>query len=254
MMGPLRVDMFREDLYRKIFKFNQHERDRWVFEQADSLPSGSRLLDVGAGSCPYRSYFRHCEYKTHDFTELEKEQLIGNSGYGQIDYVSDIVCIPVKDASFDAILCTEVLEHVPEPIRAIKEFARILKPGGTLFLTAPLGSGIHQNPYHFYGGYTPYWYRKFLTENNFEGIKIEANGGFFKHFGQESIRFAKVTAPWRIDAHRRWQLCWTPFWMILLPWFLFFLPAICNMLDPLDRPKFFTVGYHVVARKAEGRR
>jgi ubiquinone/menaquinone biosynthesis C-methylase UbiE len=93
--------------------------------------------------------------------------------------VSDIVSIPVEDASFDAILCTEVLEHVPEPIRAIKEFARILKPGGTLFLTAPLGSGIHQDPYHFYGGYTPYWYRKFLTQNNFEGLKIEANGGFF---------------------------------------------------------------------------
>lgn len=244
--------MFRESKYQKIFKFNQYERDRWVSEQARRLPSGCRILDVGAGSCPYRSYFRHCIYKTHDFTELSKEQLIGNSGYGQIDYISDIVSIPVANASFDAILCTEVLEHVPDPIRALKEFARILKPGGKLLLTAPLGSGIHQEPYHYYGGYTPYWYRKFLAENDFNMISIEPNSGFFKHFGQESIRFAKMTIPWRIDVDRVWQLGWAPFWIILLPWSLIFLPVICHIMDPLDKSKFFTVGYHVKARKAHG--
>jgi hypothetical protein len=55
-----------------------------VFEQANRLPSGSRLLDVGAGSCPYRSFFKHCEYKTHDFAELEKEQLIGIPDTGKL--------------------------------------------------------------------------------------------------------------------------------------------------------------------------
>lgn len=243
--------MFHESLLQRVFKFNQYERDRWVFEQAECLPAGCRVLDVGAGSCPYRNYFSHCKYKTHDFTQLSNEKVIGGSGYGQIDYVSDILSIPVADASFDAILCTEVLEHVPEPILALNEFARILRPGGKLLLTAPLGSGIHQDPYHYYGGYTPYWYRKFLTVNDFDNIEIEPNGGFFKHFGQESIRFAKMSAPWNMDRGLPWRFGWALFWVLLMPWLVFFLPIICFILDPLDKNNDFTVGYHVAASKPE---
>src|SRR5258708_19124467 len=72
-----------------------------------------------------------------------------------MDVVSEAHAIPVCDASFDAIVCTEVLEHVPEPIAVVREFGRIVAPGGRLILTAPLGSGIHQEPYHFYGGVNP---------------------------------------------------------------------------------------------------
>jgi ubiquinone/menaquinone biosynthesis C-methylase UbiE len=97
--------------------------------------------------------------------------------YGQIDYVSDIASIPVPAASFDCLFCAEVLEHVPEPISAIKEFNRILKLGGYLFLSAPLGADLHQQPYHYYGGFTPHFYRKFLPEYGFEILKIEPNGG-----------------------------------------------------------------------------
>lgn len=106
-----------------------------------------------------------------------------------------------------------VLEHVPEPIKVIQEIARVLKPGGKLLLTAPLGSGIHQEPYHFYGGYTPYWYQKFLTRAGFLEIIVEPNGGFFRHYGQESWRFATLLAPWR--SRRQWL--WTPFWLLILP-------------------------------------
>jgi ubiquinone/menaquinone biosynthesis C-methylase UbiE len=193
----LSLKQFTSDVLRRIYAFNQYERDRWVAAQAAKVAPSSRVLDVGAGSCPYRNLFAHCEYKTHDFAQLQPDQLLGRQGYGAIDYISDILSIPVPDASFDVILCTEVLEHVPEPIRAVQEFARILKPGGKLLLTAPLGSGLHQEPYHFYGGYTPHWYHKFLKEAGFESITIEPNGGFFKHYGQESLRFVTLLAPWR---------------------------------------------------------
>jgi SAM-dependent methyltransferase len=246
------VNIFSESLYRKVFKFNQYERDRWVIKCARALPSGSRVLDVGAGSCPYRIFFSHCTYKTQDSTTLAKEQLTGQAGYGRIDYVSDILAIPVDDSSFDVIICTEVLEHVPEPIRALKEFFRILKVGGKLLLTAPLGSGIHQEPHHYYGGFTPYWYQKFLTENGFEQIEVEANGGFCRHFGQESIRFAKMSAPWKMDVSSSWQIGWTVYWVLLLPFLLFILPVISYILDPLlDKKNFFTTGYHVSATKTD---
>ena len=139
---------------KRTLNFNQINRDEWVASKAKELPEGSTVLDAGAGSCRYRDLFKHCYYVTQDFCSYEGPSM----RYGKIDYVCDITEIPVDDNSFDAILCTEVLEHVTEPIKAIQEFARILKPRGRLFLTAPLGSGIHMPPYHFYGGFSPYWY------------------------------------------------------------------------------------------------
>ena len=207
------------------------------------------MLDVGAGSAPYRSEFSHCEYRTQDYAKLQADQLLDKHGYSQLDYECDILHIPVDDGSFDVVLCTEVLEHVPEPIEAIREISRILRPGGKLLLTAPLGSGIHQQPYHFYGGYTPYWYRRFLPENGFEHIDIQPNGGFFKHYGQESMRLARLLNPMRISKNRLLQLLWLPVWLLLLPWLAFLCPLLCHFLDRLDGEKAFTVGYHVTAQK-----
>jgi len=231
-------------LLRRAFSFNLPHRDEWVAAQAARVPAGARVLDVGAGSCPYRPLFAHCEYRAHDFQQLQPGDLRGRKGYGHLDYVGDLCAIPVADASFDVILCTEVLEHVPEPIRAVKEFARIVKPGGKVLLTAPLGSGLHQEPYHFYGGYTPHWYRRFLHEAGFEDIQIEPNGDFFSFYGQESVRCAMLLAPWKGGA----RLFWLPVWCLGLPWCLC-APLLAPIWDRMDREKTFTVGYHVSARR-----
>ena len=249
----MKLGMRRLKLVRKFFDFNAYERGRWVALQAQAIPSGSRVLDVGAGSCPYRENFGHCEYKTHDFEGLASHQLSGKSGYGKIDYASDILSIPVDSNSFDVILCTEVLEHTPEPIRVMEEFARILRPGGKLLLSAPLGSGLHQEPYHYYGGFTPFWYQTFLKKVKFDHVTIEANGGFFKHYGQESIRFICLTVPWKIDSGRLGRWFWCIPWLFLSPICLFFIPVLCHSLDSLDKDQGFTVGYHVTAYKTDGK-
>lgn len=233
-------------LHNGFFAFNLINRDHWVAEQAKQLPTGSRILDVGAGSCPYRHLFDHCEYRTQDVALLQSEQL-RHGGYGQIDYVSDATAIPAPDGEFDAVLCTEMLEHHPEPIKVVNELARILKPGGTLLLTAPLGSGIHQEPYHFYGGYTPYWYERFLTEAGFEQITITANEGFYRFFSQESLRFLRLSAPWRIPEGVPIRLLWTPLWLVLLPFLGLIIPLLGVLIDGWDQEKRFTVGYHVRA-------
>ena len=233
---------------KSILFFNQPSRDEWVKLKASTIPRGARILDVGAGSCPYRSHFDHCDYRTHDFEKLGPNQLRDKRGYGTLDYVGDICSIPVEAASFDVVLCTEVLEHVPEPIRAVKEFSRILKPGGQLLLTAPLGSGLHQEPYHFYGGYTPHWYRRFLGEAGFEEIQIEPNRGFFSFYGQECMRVVFSMAPWK-----GWrQLVWFPWWCLGLPW-CFSVVLLAGALDRFDpSPTLFTIGYHVSAKRSPG--
>ncbi len=232
-----------------IFNFNQVERDRWVRRQATGLPAQSAVLDVGAGNGPYRQFLSHCSYKTQDFSALTPEQLRDHKGYGPIDYVCDATAIPVPDNHFDVVLCTEVLEHVSEPIKVIQEIARVLKPGGKLLLTAPLCSGIHQEPYHFYGGYTPYWYQKFLPQAGFAELSVEPNGGFFKHYGQESVRLARMLTPWRVPAPWLVRLFLLPLWLVSLPWFVLCAPLACHLLDRLDIEKKFTIGYHVIAIK-----
>lgn len=229
-----------------LFAFNLRNRDRWIAAQAASVPKGAKVLDVGAGSAPYRALFNQCDYSTQDFSELKPDQL-RHGGYGAIDIVSPAHAIPVTDASFDVLLCTEVLEHVPEPIAVIREFGRILRPGGRLILTAPLGSGIHQEPYHFYGGYTPYWYEKFLAENGFESVGVTANAGTLRHIAQETIRFVRLTGPFGFAAPWYIHLVWLPFWIMLAPALAFAVPIAAKLLDRYDAEKRFTVGYHVTA-------
>ena len=214
---------------RNIYAFNQHNRDLWVHNEAKKIPAGARVLDVGAGPCRYKGYFSHCDYKAHDFC-LTPEQ-----SYGNLDYISDITNISVPNGSFDAILCTEVLEHVVNPADAIKEIQRILKPGGKLLLSAPLGSWLHQEPIHYYGGFTPYWYREVLGSSGFINVNIDKNGGFFRFFGQETLRFVNKLKTINLFLYG-----------LFYP-FRIFLPLICYWADIKDPEDQFTVGYHVSA-------
>jgi len=230
------------------YAYNRWSREAWIKTEAALLPAGARVLDVGAGSCPHRRDFSHCTYVAHDFKKLKQEQLQGETGYGQIDVVSDICSIPLPDQSFDAILCTEVLEHVRRPIEAMMELARLLRPAGLLLLTAPLRSALHQEPYHFYGGYTPYWYRYCLDSARFDRIEIRPVGGLFRAYAEEGLRVARYLCP-LVSPKSVVKWCLTPLWLALLPCLLLLAPLM-SALDSLVPIAGCTVGYHVRARKA----
>jgi SAM-dependent methyltransferase len=225
---------------------NATARDLAVQTFAKQIMPNSKILDLGAGRCPYKPLFAHCDYKTQDFTAYKgtADGLLKDSWeYGTIDYVCDATAIPVADGTFDVILCTEVLEHVPEPILVLKEISRLLKPGGYAFITAPLGSGLHQQPYHFYGGYTPHFYQKFLTDFGCEVKSIEPNGRFFALLSQEIRRGVGLI---------RGAGLYSP--MNPVYWLLKLLKGqlVKNWLLYLDQKILvdeFTVGYHVTAQK-----
>lgn len=234
---------------QRIFAFNRYIRDQWIAKESARMPPDTYVIDVGAGSCPYRHLVSgHCRYFAYDFSALNPSQLQGRRGYGQLDVIGDINLIPLVDACMDVVICTEVLEHVPEPILAVREVVRILKEGGLLLISAPLRSGLHQEPYHFYGGFTPYWYRRFLNE--FETISIMPVGGLFKMYGESSLHVAVSLAPWSVKTSSRVRnLGLFMIWLATLPWFAVLCPLLCHLLDYLLPLEWGTVGYHVKATK-----
>src|SRR5580692_2586535 len=142
-----------KSMLKKILGLDRNELPRivWVRTELQSLPRGIRLLDAGAGEQQYKKFCQHLHYVSQDFGQYngkgdQRGLQTGSWSYSGIDIVSDITDIPEPDASFDAILCTEVFEHIPDPLRALDEFRRILKPGGTLILTAPFASLVHFAP------------------------------------------------------------------------------------------------------------
>ncbi len=171
---PTKLDKLVETKKERFWNAEAWQRDQWVKVQADQIPRGSRVLDAGAGASKYRPLFAHCRYETQDFCQYQGALV---KYLEPIDHVCDIARIPLPDASFDAILCTEVFEHVVDPMSVLAEFSRLLKPGGKVFLTAPLGSCLHMEPHHYYGGFTHYWYSYWLPKKGFTVDSIVSQGG-----------------------------------------------------------------------------
>lgn len=112
--------------------------------------------------------------------------------YGKLDIVSDIAAIPVEEGTFDAIMCTEVFEHIINPVEAIAEFSRILKKGGYLILTAPFCSLTHFALYHFYSGFNRFFYETELEKKGFEITELLPNGNYFEYLDQELNRLTYI--------------------------------------------------------------
>lgn len=176
---------------------NQKNRERWLEKTLKRIPPGKKILDAGAGELRYKKFCSHLKYVSQDFGQYNGE---GNTeglqtktwDNSKLDIVSNIINIPVKNNSFDAIMCIEVFEHIPEPVKAMKEFDRILKPKGKLIITAPFCSLTHMAPYYFANGYSKHWYEKILKENNFTINKISFNGNYFEWLAQEIRRISNV--------------------------------------------------------------
>lgn len=172
-------------------------RERWVIEQLKNLPMGHSLIDVGAGGSPFKKHCGHLRYTAQDFCQYDGKGdgnalQNGSWEYPHIDIVSDITNIPVPDGQFDAALCTEVIEHVPDAVGAINEIGRILKPSGsTLIMTAPFSSLSHQTPHYYYTGFSRYFYQHHLERLGFS-VTISANGNFFDFVNKEMRRIPNM--------------------------------------------------------------
>ena len=186
-------------LIKKIARININEdaRNQFLAQTLAAIPAGMRLLDAGAGELRNKPLCNHLTYVSQDVCQYEgigNEQGLqtGTWDTSKIDLVCDIVNIPEPDASFDVILCSEVFEHLPDALKALDEFARLLKSGGKLIVTAPFASLVHFAPYHYASGFSRYWYEYHLPPRSLEIQDLTPNGDWFSYAKQEILRLPSM--------------------------------------------------------------
>lgn len=180
----------------KVGTTNESARATWVKDSLKKIPEGLILLDAGAGESQYKKYCPHLKYIAQDFGQYNGTGNVGlqegSWDNSRLDIVSDITSIPLDDHSVDVVMCTEVFEHIPDPLAALKEFNRLVKPGGFLILTAPFVSFTHFAPYHFATGFNRYFYETHLPANGFVIEELILNGNYFEFLAQEQRRIKTV--------------------------------------------------------------
>ena len=115
----------------------------WLRAQASQLETRSpvRVLDVGCGVKPYYPYFAgvSSEYVGVDVVENPAADLFGF-----------VEALPVGDASFDVVLCTQVLEHCEDPAQAVRELRRVTAPGGRVLCSTHGVQVYHPSPVDYW--------------------------------------------------------------------------------------------------------
>ncbi len=135
-------------------------------------------MDVGAGRVRrYKNFFSVPEYLTVDTDPNFKS-----------DFLASADALPFEDNSLDSILSTQVLEHVKNPVLVLKEFFRVLKPGGKCLITIPQWNELHEEPNDFFR-YTKYGIRQMLLQAGFDILFVEQRGGYYSNLAQMNIRY-----------------------------------------------------------------
>ena len=117
---------------------------RLVMRHLQPFPSGTQVLEIGCGRgelAVYLASLGPSRLVAADFSPVAVEKAKATAqgvGIKNIEFaVDDIESLSFNDGTFDTVVSCETVEHIPDPQLAVRELARVLKPGGRLFLTTP---------------------------------------------------------------------------------------------------------------------
>ena len=169
-----RVSMY--DLTNKLnkdlsYSIRRYYVDEFFLNNIGIFHEDTTVLDMGGKKQHKRGLFNIEKYNfSVKYANISQET--------SPDYHCDITNIPVEDNSYDGVIISEVLEHVPEPKKVLQEAYRLLKHGGTALICSPFNFHVHGDPCD-YGRYTEHYFRENLTDIGFRDIVIVKQGLFF---------------------------------------------------------------------------
>jgi ubiquinone/menaquinone biosynthesis C-methylase UbiE len=165
------------------------------------------VLDIGCGQSPYKFLLDSSatQYYGIDIVDADK-----------FDYKnSDITPfngedIPFEDGKFNAVICTEVLEHVQHYQKLINEMYRVMQPGAKAIVTIPWSARYHYAPYDFFR-YTPSSLKTMFAA--FSKAEIVNRGTDIPNIAN------KVIVLWfrNLLPSQAWKWLFVPIWIILSP-------------------------------------
>jgi SAM-dependent methyltransferase len=203
--------------------------DQFVQRHASAAPT----LDIGAQNGPYAALFPR------------RVGLDIRPGQG-VRIIGDAQALGIADQAFEVVLCTEVLEHLPEPQRAIDEMFRVLKPGGTLLLTTRFLFPIHDAPADYYR-YTKYGLRHLLRKFEILELREETNA-----VGAIAVLLQRLG----MQAQTLHARPLRGFWLVAAQMVRPLSPLITQEYGDSRRSTpetgIMTSGYHVACRKPRG--
>ena len=169
--GSLWINPFfliRRDLYRALSGMAQRIR-------------GGAMLDFGCGAKPYRHLFEVDEY-----IGLDMENPGHSHRTEEVDVYYDGRNIPFPEHRFDAVLASEVMEHVFEPQLILAELHRVMKPGALALFTVPFAWNEHEMP-HDYARYSQGGFEALLRSSGFEIVQSVKTNRFTRTWFQMGI-------------------------------------------------------------------
>ncbi len=176
-------DRFASEFDAKMNMYDTDKRLEVVFNRLfkGGELKGKRLLDAGSGT---GWFSRKAVELGAKVTSLDVGENILNEVKKKCDtvrVVGDVTNLKFPDRSFDCIVSTEVIEHTPDPAKAIKEMSRVIKKGGVLALTVPnrawhfavvIGNALKLRPYEGFENWVRYgWLKKELEKNGFRVVE-----------------------------------------------------------------------------------
>ena len=172
----------------------------WLREQAAELVDDApvRVLDVGCGPKPYYPFFASVasEYIGVDVVENPAAELLG-----------PVEALPVEDASFDLVLCTQVLEHCDDPARAVRELHRVTRAGGRVLASTHGVQVYHPSPSDYWRWTHEGLRRLFAVNADWSSLSVEPAAG-------TASAFAMLLGTYIEIALRRTILARPPVWLL----------------------------------------
>jgi len=153
--------------------FYWHEQPGYFRDVTRHFAPGARLLDVGCGTGWLADHFAH-------YTGLDgsPDAVAAAVERGRNVALHDVAePLPCEDASFDAVVMKDLLEHVPDPVALVREVRRVLRPGGRVFASSPDAQRWVWDDYTHRRPFTRKSFRLLFAD---QGLAVE-------HVGYESV-------------------------------------------------------------------